>query len=147
MARGHTATANERPAPHAKGRSLGMPVVLTIALVAIGLAALLPLLQKSEAVNTNYTIRQLERQRNDWEARIHELEAEVASLAALDRIDREARQRLNMEEPEDTVYLTVDVASPDSQPVPDRFRSPDKQESAKEDQSWWQSLLDLLPFP
>jgi cell division protein FtsL len=147
MARGHTAIADERPAPRAKGRPLGMPVVLTIALVAVGLAALLPLLQSSQATTTGYNIRQLERQRNDWEARIHELEAEVASLAALDRIEEEARQRLNMQTPEHTVYLSVDVASPESQPIPDRFLPPKKQESAKEDQSWWQSLLDLLPFP
>jgi len=124
-----------------------MPVVLTIALVAIGLAGLLPLLQSSQATTTGYSIRELERQRSDWEARIHELEAEIASLAALDRIEKEARQRLDMEVPEHTVYLTVDVAGPESQPIPDRFLPPKKQESAKENQAWWQSLLDLLPFP
>ena len=98
-----------------------MPVVLTIALVAVGLAGLLPLLQSSQATTIGYNIRQLERRRNDWEARIHELEAEIASLAALDRIENEAGQRLNMQAPEHTVYLTVDVASPESQPIPDRF--------------------------
>jgi cell division protein FtsL len=145
MARGHTAIADERPAPRTKGRPLSMPVVLTIALVAVGLAGLLPLLQSSQTTTTGYSIRQLERQRNDWEARIHELEAEIASLAALDRVEEEARQRLAMQTPEDTVYLSVDVASPESQPIPDRFLPP-KQESAKEQKSWWQSLLDLLPF-
>jgi cell division protein FtsL len=124
-----------------------MPVVLTIALVAVGLAGLLPLLQSSQATTTGYNIRQLERQRNDWEARTHELEAEIASLAALDRIEREARERLHMQEPEETMYVIVDVARPESQPVPDRFLPPKKQESIKEDQSWWQSILDLLPFP
>jgi len=147
MARGHTAVADERHAPRARGRPLGMPAVLTIAIVAVGLAALLPLLQNSRAINTGHDIRQLERQRNDWEARSHELEAEIASLVALDRIEKEARERLHMEAPERTVYLTVDVASPASQPVPDRFLPPAKQESVKENQSWWQSILDLLPFP
>jgi cell division protein FtsL len=141
------AIADERPAPRTRGRPLSMPVVLTIALVAVGLAGLLPLLQSSQTTTTGYNIRQLERQRNDWEARTHELEAEIASLAALDRIEEEARQRLGMEAPERTVYLTVDVASPESQPIPDRFLPPEKQANAKEDQSWWQSLLDLLPFP
>jgi cell division protein FtsL len=123
-----------------------MPVVLTIALLSVGLAALLPLLQNSQAVTTNDNIRPLERQRNDWEARSHELEAEIASLAALDRIDNEARQRLHMQAPEHTLYVTVDAASPDNQPIPARFLPPQK-ESAKEEQSWWQSLLGLLPFP
>ena len=147
MARGHTATADERPAPRAKGRPFSMPLVLTIALVSIGLAGLLPLLQSSQTTTTGHNIGELERQRNDWEARIHELEAEIASLAALDRIEREAHQRLDRRAPENTVYITVDVASPESQPVPDRFLPPKKQESVKEDKSWWQSLLDLLPFP
>jgi cell division protein FtsB len=124
-----------------------MPVVLTIAIVVVGLAGLLPLLESSQATSTGYSIRQLERQRNDWEARSHELEAEIASLVSLDRIEREARERLHMEVPEHTVYITVDVASPASQPVPDRFLPPKEQESVEENQSWWQSLLDLLPFP
>jgi cell division protein FtsL len=123
-----------------------MPVVLTIILMAVGLAAFLPLLQESWDINTDYNIRQLERQRNDWEARSHELEAEIASLAALDRIEKEARQRLNMQAPEHTLYISVDVASPESQPIPARFL-PHKQESTNEEKSWWQSLLDLLPFP
>jgi cell division protein FtsL len=147
MARGHTAVADQRPAPSAKGRPLSMPLVLTIALVAVGLAALLPLLQSSQATTTGYSIRQLERQRNDWEARIHELEAEVASLASLDRIENEAHDRLNMQAPEDTVYITVDVASPESQPIPERFLPPENQETTQGDKSWWQSLLDLLPLP
>ena len=146
MARAHTAIAYEHPAPRAKGRPLAMPVILTITLVALGLAAFLPLLQKSQVVNINYSIRQLERQRNDWEARSHELEAEIASLAALDRIEKEARERLNMQAPEQTLYLGVDVAAPESHPIPNRFLPP-KQETAKEQQSWWQSLLGLLPFP
>jgi len=124
-----------------------MPVVLTIAVVAVGLAGLLPLLQSSQTTTIGHNIRQLERQRNDWQARIHELEAEIASLAALDRIDKEARQRLDMQTPEHTVYLSVDVPSPETQPVPARFFSPDKQQTVTEDESWWQSLLDLLPFP
>ena len=146
MARAHTAIAYEHPAPRAKGRPLDMPVVLTIILMAVGLAAFLPLLQDSRVVNINYSIRQLERQRNDWEARSQELEAEIASLAALDRIEKDARERLKMQVPEQTLYLSVDVASPESQPIPARFLPP-KQESAKEDKSWWRSLLDMLPFP
>jgi cell division protein FtsL len=147
MARGHAAVADERSAPSAKGRPLSMPLVLTIALVAVGLAALLPLLQSSQATTTGYSIRQLERQRNDWEARIHELEAQVASLASLDRIEKDAHDRLNMQAPEDTVYITVDVAGPESQPIPERFLPPKNQETSQADKSWWQSLLDLLPLP
>jgi cell division protein FtsL len=124
-----------------------MPLVLTIALVAIGLAALLPLLQSSQATTTGYSIRELERQRNDWQARIHELEAEVASLASLDRIENEARDRLKMQAPEDTVYITVDLPAPESQPIPERFLPPKNQETTQGDKSWWQSLLDLLPLP
>ncbi|MGQ9573446.1 MAG: septum formation initiator family protein [Dehalococcoidia bacterium] len=146
MARARTAIADERPAPPAKGQSLSMPLVFTIALVTIGLAGLLPLLQSSQATTTGHTISQLERQRNHWQARIHELEAEVASLASLDRIEREARERLKMQPAEHVIYLTVDVPKPESHPVPARFLPP-THDSSTEDRSWWQELLDLFPFP
>jgi cell division protein FtsB len=123
-----------------------MPVVLTIALMAMGLAAFLPLLLSSHDTTTGHNIRLLEGQRDDWQARTHELEAEIASLAALDRIEKDARERLHMQEPEQKLYITVDVAEPEEQPLPARLLPPARQ-STEEHQSWWQSLLDPLPFP
>ncbi len=146
MARAHTATADERRAPPAKGRPLPMAAVLTIALIAMGLAAFLPLLLSSHDTTTGHNIRELEGQRDDWQAQTHELEADIASLAALDRIEKEARERLHMQEPEEKLYITVDVAAPEDQPIPARFLPPPRQ-PVEEHQSWWQSLLDLLPFP
>ncbi|MDP2950055.1 MAG: septum formation initiator family protein [Chloroflexota bacterium] len=123
-----------------------MPAVLTIALVAIAVAAVLPLLQSSQATTISDNVRQLERARNDWQARTHELEAEIATLGSLDHIEKEARERLGMVPPTDTIYLIVDVPSPPEQFVPLRFLPP-KQKKAEKAQSWWESLLDQLPLP
>jgi len=123
-----------------------MPAVLTIALAAIAVAAVLPLLQSSQATTTEGNVRQLERARDDWQARTQELEAEIATLGSLDHIEKEARERLGMVPPTDTIYLIVDVPSSPEQFVPLRFLPP-KQKKAEKAQSWWDSLLDQLPLP
>lgn len=127
--------------------SLSLPVVLTVAVVAIGLAGALSLLPSSQATRTSYSIRQLEMARNDWQARIHELEAEIASLGSLERIDREARERLGMVPPTETIYITVDVPAPEKQLLPARFLPTTEEKPQAERQSWLESLLDFLPLP
>ena len=140
------AIADRRHAPRAAGRPLAMPAVLTIALMAIAVAAVLPLFQNSQATITSDNVRQLERARNNWQARTYELEAEIATLGSLDHIEKEARERLGMVPPTETIYLTVDEPSPPEQFVPLRFLPP-KQKQAEKAQSWWESLLDQLPLP
>ncbi len=141
------ALASRPSAQRAQGGSLSLPVVLTMAVVAIGLAGALSLLPSSQATRTTYDMRELEMARDDWQARIHELEAEIASLGSLERIDREARERLGMVPPTETIHITVDVPAPEKQILPERFL-PTREEKTEEDrQSLWESLLDFLPLP
>jgi cell division protein FtsL len=111
--------------------------------VVIGLAGLLPLLLSSRVIHTSEGIRQMEGVRNDWQARIQELQAEIAVLGSLDRIENEARQRLGMVPPEDTVYITVDQPAPEKQVIPLRFLLP-KEDQSLQDSSWWESILDIF---
>jgi cell division protein FtsL len=119
---------------------------VTICLVVIGLAGLLPLMLSSRATSTSTDIRQLERVRNDWQARSQELQAEIAFLGSLDRIEKEARERLGMVPPSETIYVAVDEPAPEKQLVPLRFLPADK-EQPRHDDSWWESILDMLPIP
>jgi cell division protein FtsL len=119
---------------------------VTICLVVIGLAGLLPLIQSSQATSTSSDVRQLERARNDWQARLQELQAEVAFLGSLDRIEKEARERLGMVPPSETVYIVVDEPAPETQLVPLRFLPP-KKEQPRQEESWWESILGKLPLP
>ena len=139
-------TARERAAPRSEGRQPGLPSLVTICLVVIGLAGLLPLMLSSRATSTSTEIRQLERVRNDWQARSQELEAEIAFLGSLDRIEKEARERLGMVPPTETIYVTVDEPAPEKQLMPLRFLPADK-EQPRGDDSWWESILDMLPIP
>ena len=140
------ATARERAAPRSEGRQPGVPSLVITCVVVIGLAGLLPLLLSSKVIHTSEDIRQLEGVRNDWQARNQELQAEIAVLGSLDRIEKEARQRLGMVPPDDTVYLTVDQPAPEKQIVPLRFLPPEK-DQAQEDESWWESILGMFHLP
>jgi len=139
-------TAPERAAPQSEGRQLSLPSLMIISLVVIGLAGLLPLIQSSRVTSTSSDIRRLERTRNDWQARLQELQAGVAFLGSLDRIEKEARERLGMAPPSETVYVIVDAPAPETQLVPLRFLPPKNEQPPQED-SWWESLLDKLPLP
>jgi cell division protein FtsL len=120
-----------------------LPSLVITCVVVIGLAGLLPLLLSSRVVDTSEDIRQMEGVRNDWQARIQELQADIAVLGSLDRIEKEARQRLGMVPPEDTVYVTVDQPVPERQVIPLRFLLP-KEDQSRQDSSWWESILDLF---
>ena len=140
------ATARERAAPRSEGRQPGLPSLVIICVVVIGIAGLLPLLLSSKVTSTSSDIRQLERVRNDWQARTQELQAEIAVLGSLDRIEKEARGRLGMVPPGETVYITVDQPAPEKQIAPLRFLPPEKDQSHQEE-SLWESILDMFPLP
>jgi len=106
---------------------------------------LLQVIQTSDATSTAYTIRRLEQERLDWSAQVHSLEAEVASLTSLERVEREARDRLGMVPAENVLYVEVDVPPPQQQLLPRRFSASEPSVS-EPGTSWWQALLKLLPF-
>jgi len=139
----HPFPARERAAPRSERQQLGLPSLVAICLVAIALTGLLPLLLSSTLVTANGEVRTLERARNDWQARIQELQAETAALGSLDRIEKEARGRLGMVTPTETVVVVVDQPLPEPQLVPLRFMPPEKAQSQQSD-SWWETILDIL---
>ena len=127
-------------------RSPGLPMLLTVSALIIGLAALLSLVQSSDATSTNGDVQRLRRDLVDWQARLHELELNVASLGSLDRIEREAKERLHMTEPKETRYITVDVPAPEGRKLPSRFLPP-QTEQGRSAPSLWERLFGWLPLP
>lgn len=123
-----------------------MPTLLLISALAIGAAALIPLVVSSIATSTSGNVHRLEQQRDDWQARIQGLELEVASMAGLDRIEREARTRLNMVEPQQTVYIAVPSQPPEPRSLPARYLPRPAQERQAEP-GIWQQILGWLPLP
>lgn len=136
-----------RPAPRARlhGPALGARSVLIAAGLALAAAALLQVVQTSNVTNAGYHIQRLEQERLQWQARVHQVEAEVASLSSLERIEQEARGRLGMVPAERRLYLEMNAPVPTHQLLPTRFSPPEAPEQ-RSSEPWWRDLLDLLPF-
>lgn len=121
-----------------------LPVILILAALAVGFTALLPLVQSSGATSTAGDIERLQRERQDWQARLHELEVDVATLGSLARIEKEARLRLGMTRPEEVHYITVDAPPPEERKLPSRFLPSDSR-PAEPGNSVWDTLFGWLP--
>jgi len=128
------------PARTAWSPRRAIAAVLTVA-AAI---ALLQVVQSSSFANTGQQIQGLETQKLDSTARVHQLEAEVAALSSLDRIERNARDRLGMVPARNIMYVPVAVPAPDDPLVPRPVLTTPAARVAR--QSIWQRLLHLLPL-
>ncbi len=123
-----------------------LPTLLIICALAIGAAALIPLVQSSIATTTNGNVHRLEQQRDDWQTRIQELELEVATMAGLERIENAAKTDLKMVEPEETRYIIVAAEAPEPRTLPSRYLPPTLNEKQTEP-SIWEQLWHWLPLP
>ncbi len=126
--------------------SLGLPGAIVAAAVVVGAAALFPLSSLVGASVAQGEMARLQQERTQWEARMRELEAQVAYLASLERIEREARQRLGMAPPEEVIYLLVDAPAPATPELPPALLPP-LAEGKESGRPWWERLLRWLPIP
>jgi len=135
-----------RPLARTSFRLWSLRRILALAFGVVALLLLLQVIQTSDATTIGYTINSLEQERLDWSAQVHALEAEVASLASLDRVEREAKGRLGLVPAEKVIYLESDAPPPSQQLVPRRFLASELGANGPST-SWWQAaLLKLLPF-
>src|SRR6185295_10814372 len=95
-----------------------LPIILVVAAMIVGLAALLPLVQSSGATTTVGDITTLQRQRDDWQTRLEEEQLKVAQMSSLNAIRQIAVERLHMGEADDIRYITVDAPPPAAEDVP-----------------------------
>jgi cell division protein FtsL len=131
-------------------RSLRLGQVLLIALAAVVAIGLLQIIQTSQATTASFEIQRLEQQKLELGAEVGQLEADVARLSSITRIEAEAK-RLGLVRPASVQALEVNVPPPDDtalDQLPSRFAPDDGQQSeaADQDSSWWRDLIGLLPF-
>ena len=136
---------HEAQASHALGGFASLPVILLIAAMIVGLAALLPLVQSSGTTTTAGNLTQLQQTADDWQARLEEEQGKVAQLSSLNTIRQQATTRLKMVEPADTHYITVDAPAPASDPLPSRFQTA-PQPAPAAGKSLWDDIIGRLPF-
>ncbi len=134
--------------PSVKLRS-GRPLVAIIALLVV-VVALLQVNQYSRAASAGYQINDLNRQRAAKLAENHEVEATVAQLSSLARVDIEARVRLHMEPAQQRLYIAVNQPVPERETLPTRFLPPDPPVAAqappKATDPFWKRALHGVPF-
>jgi cell division protein FtsL len=133
-------------APRILGKSLHGKLLLSGVLALLVVAAGFQVNQFSRLTSTGYEINDLTQQRADKQAENHALEAEVAQLSSLARVDWEARTRLHLEPAQQKLYITVNHEVPDRQTLPTRFLPPDSPTGGPSDGPAWKRLLKSLPF-
>ncbi len=126
-------------------RGTNIPVILILAALVVGIAALLPLVQTSLATSTGGNVSRLEQLREDWQTRLHEQEVNVARLGSLDRIESAAKVRLKMVAPDSVTYLRVDAPAPAPLKLPSRYLPDEK--GPVESGSLWEEFFGWLPLP
>ena len=139
-------------------RRLAMPfgkirsgrIALCAALALMVAAAALQVNQFSRVASTGYAINDLNRERAAKQAENHEIEAEVARLSSLARVDIEARVRLHMEPAQQKLYIDVNQPVPNRETLPTRFIPAEKLATQPAPQTEhppaWKRLLRRLPF-
>lgn len=136
------------PRPLARPRSAKLWIAAAGALVVA--VALIQVNQFSRVTSTGYEIDALSRQRADKLAANQDLEAKVAQLSSLARVDLEARTRLGMQPAAKTLYIDVNATVPGQQSLPTRYLprdpAPDPPATEGESKPLWKRLLDKLPF-
>jgi cell division protein FtsL len=144
--------AIQRPALPTPIRALPRPRSARVALVAaaglvIGLA-LLQVQQFSAVTSTGYEIDELKREQLAMQAENHELEAEVAALSSLARVELVARLELGMGPPKQVLHIDVNQPVPEEQHLPSRYEpaSDDMTQTPDGGDSTWERIVNLLPF-
>lgn len=127
-------------------RSPSLPALLILCALAIGAAAIIPLVGSSVTTSTNGNVHRLEQDLADWQARVQERELDVATMAGLNRIETVAKNDLHMEEPKDTRYVVVPVPPPEERRLPSRYLPPSPEDRESEP-ALWERVRDWLPLP
>ncbi|HUE75668.1 MAG TPA: hypothetical protein VMP10_02480 [Chloroflexota bacterium] len=83
-------------------------------LVLLAMASLIYLVQASGVATSGYDIQTLEIQRRQLEARNEQLRARIAGLESLDRIESEAKVRLQMQAPPRVIFVAIEQSAPPS---------------------------------
>ncbi len=121
----------------------GPGAIVVTALVAT--AALLPVVQNSNATTTGYDIREMERHKSDLQAAMYNAQMDIAHLGSLQRIDQEARTRLGMVPADRAFLVTVREPAPQQRQIPARYLPVEpKSEPTKPERGLLDALLARL---
>lgn len=120
--------------------------LLLIAVAALTIVGLLRVVQTSQATTAGFAVQALQQDKLELETSVRQLEAEVAALASLARVEQEAA-RLGLVPPAQEASVQVNVAPPSAGLLPSRFVPPQADVPVEAtSHSWWRDLLRTLTF-
>lgn len=114
------------------------------AIVLFGIGAMLPVLQNSAATSQGFNVQRVQAEQTQLKGEIQLLEADVAQLSSLGRVERRA-QEIGMVPGDRPIYVQVAEPGPEPAKLPAEYlpgpvRTPDEPEP------WWQSLFSWVSF-
>ena len=132
---------------HAPGAAGGLPIPLigpvnwwiVGGLVLFGCGAVLPVLQNSAATSRGFQMYQLKDSQVRLQSEIQLLEADVANLTSLDRIEQRAAV-IGLGPSEAPLFVHVDVAGPAPAKIPTQYL-PAPEPITVRNRPWWRALL------
>ena len=121
------------------------PIRSSLVVVIFGIVGMsLMLAQASLVATAGYQVKRLEEINAAWERQNQDLAAEVGYLKSMDRIEQEARGRLDMVTPTSYLYVTVDALPSETSPLLEDSSGAVGGPPAITPRPWWESILLAL---
>lgn len=117
---------------------------LIAALLVASAAAMLPVIQNSSATSEGFDLQAYQAREAALQADISLLEADVARLTSLKRIERRARE-IGLVEATDPIFVAVNEPGPAPAKLPAEYLPRPEPQRAEPD-PWWKPLVNWLPF-
>ncbi len=140
------------PLPRWHRRALRIPAPslrlnrwILAAIAVVALSAMLPVLQNSAATSRGFQLQTFEAEKTKLNGQIRLLEADVAQLSSLPRVQRRASE-LGLEPGFDPIYVTVGEAGPVPAKIPAEYL-PGPARKTDVPEPWWRSLLSWVALP
>ncbi|MBI2766022.1 MAG: hypothetical protein HYX53_08950 [Chloroflexi bacterium] len=125
------------PAPHV--RLPGINGWVLAGIVVVGIGAMLPVLQNSLATSQGFDVQRMQAEQARLNGDIQLMEADVARLSSLDRIQRRAVQ-IGLIPGDDPIFVQVSEPGPAPAKIPSEYL-PGPVPNPDSPDSWWRSLL------
>ena len=115
------------------------------AVLMVGMSAMLPVLQNSTATSRGFNMQHFQADETKLKGEISLVEANVAVLTSLSRIERRATE-MGLGPTDNPIYVRVDIAGPAPAKIPSEYL-PTHAPTRDEPEPWWRSLFNSLSLP
>lgn len=110
----------------------------------IGMTSLMLLVQVSGVASMAYEVQRLEDLRNYWQETNYRVEADIAGLQSLSRVENDAINGLKMVMPKEVIPVTVARPAPSRPAVAEAVRTEIARPAPASSGPWYQEFADFV---